>query len=111
MTGCGWLLRNTGDRFVFAPNGDLSASAQRYYATSSNELLTVTEAYFGDGAYSIHGNQITLIKDSDKSKPEPGLFRVEQESKDGGRTWKDKLYLMRKSVVDGSDYEVNYDKK
>ena len=102
-----------GDRLVFAPNGRFAgaSAAQQYYATSNNELLTVTDAYFGDGTYSIHGNQIILIKDSDKSKPEPGLFRVEQESKDGGRTWKDKLYLIRKSVVDGSDYEVNYDKQ
>jgi hypothetical protein len=66
-------------------------------------LLTVTDAYFGDGTYSIKGNQIILIHDNDKSKPEQGFIRLEQESKDDGRTWKDKLYLMRKSVVDGSD--------
>ena len=114
MTGV-WMAATAtaGDRLVFAPNGRFAgaSAAQRYYATSSNELLTVTDAYFGDGAYSIKGNQVILIHDSEKNNPEKGFMRVEQESKDGGRTWKDKLYLMRKSVVDGSDYEVNYDKQ
>ncbi len=102
-----------GDRFVFAPNGRYAgaSAAQRYYATSSNELLTVTDAYFGDGAYSIKGNHITLVHDNDKSKPEPGYIRLEQESTDGGRTWKDKLYLLRISAVDGAEYEVGYDKQ
>jgi hypothetical protein len=102
-----------GDRFAFAPNGRFAgaSASQKYFVTSSNELLTVTDAYFGDGTYSIKGNQIILIHDNDKSKPEQGFIRLEQESKDDGRTWKDKLYLMRKSVVDGSDYEVNYDKQ
>jgi hypothetical protein len=102
-----------GDRFAFASNGRFAgaSASQKYFVTSSNELLTVTDAYFGDGAYSIKGNQITLIHDNNKSNPEKGFIRLEQESKDGGITWKDKLYLMRKSVVDGSDYEVNYDKQ
>ncbi len=114
MTGV-WMsaTATAGDRFVFAPNGRFAgaSASQKYYATSSNELLTVTDAYFGDGAYSIKGNQIILIHDSDKSKPEQGFMRLAQESQDGGRTWKDKLYLLRKSAVDGSEYEVNYDKQ
>jgi len=107
------VTATAGDRFVFAPNGRFAgaSAAQRYYATSSNELLTVTDAYFGDGAYSIKGNRITLVHDNDKSKPEPGYIRLEQESMDGGRTWKDRLYLMRTSTVDGSEYELGYDKQ
>jgi hypothetical protein len=102
-----------GDRLVFAPNGRYAgaSAAQQYYATSSNELLTVTDAYFGNGSYTIKGNQITLTHDNDKNKPEKGFMRLEQESQDGGRTWKDHLYLLRTSVVDGSEYEVNYDKQ
>jgi hypothetical protein len=114
MTGV-WMAATAtaGDRIVFAPNGRFAgaSAAQRYYATSSNELLTVTDAYFGDGAYSIRGNQITLIHDNDKSKPEKAFMRLEQESQDGGRTWKDKLYLLRKSAVDGSEYELGYEKQ
>jgi hypothetical protein len=59
----------------------------------------------------VHGNQITLTKDNDKSRHENGYFRVEQESLDGGRTWKTKLYLLRKSNIDGSDYELGYQKQ
>lgn len=114
MTGV-WMsaTATAGDRFAFASNGRFAgaSAAQKYYATSSNELLTVTDAYFGDGAYSIKGNQVILTHDNDKNNPEKGFIRLEQESMDGGRTWKDKLYLMRKSIVDGSDYEVNYDKQ
>jgi len=113
MTGVWMAVTATaGDRFVFAPNGRFAgaSAAQHYYATSGNELLTVTDAYFGDGAYSIQGNHITFTKDSDK-KPQPGLFRIEQESIDGGRTWKEKLYLTRTSSVDGSEYELGYTKQ
>jgi len=102
-----------GDRIVFAPNGRYAgaSAAQRYYATSNNELLTVTDAYFGDGGYSLNGNQITLTHDNDKNKIDKGFIRIEQESMDGGRTWKDKLYLLRTSIVDGSEYEVVYEKQ
>ena len=87
-----------GDRFAFASNGRFAgaSASQKYYVTSSNELLTVTDAYFGDGAYSIRGNRVTLIHDNEKNNPETGFIRVEQESKDDGRTWKDKLYLVTK---------------
>lgn len=102
-----------GDRFAFASNGRFAgaAASQKYFVTSTNELLTETDAFFGDGVYSIRGNQVTLIHDSEKNNPETGFIRVEQESKDDGRTWLDKLYLLRKSVRDGSEYEVNYDKQ
>ena len=36
------------------------------------------------------------------------LLRLEQESRDGGRSWVDKLYLLRKSTTDGREYEVAY---
>lgn len=114
MTGV-WMAATAtaGDRIVFAPNGRYAgaSASQKYYSTSNNQLLTVTDAYFGDGAYSIHGNQVKLIHDNNKSNPETGFVRIEQESRDDGRSWKYKLYLLRKSVVDGSDYEVCYDKQ
>ena len=34
----------------------------------------------------IKGNHITLVHDNDKSKPEPGYIRLEQESTDGGKS-------------------------
>ena len=104
---------SAGDRFAFASNGRFAgaAASQRYVRLSSTELLRVTDAYFGDGSYVISGNGISLIHDSEKNNPERALFRIEQESTNGGATWKDKLFLLRKSVVDGSEYEVAYDKQ
>jgi hypothetical protein len=98
-----------GDRYVFAANGRYAsaAAAQRYVRISSTELLRVTDAYFGDGAYRLKGHQIVLTPDG-KTGTENGLLRVQQESSDGGRTWADKLYLLRKSAVDGAEYEVAY---
>jgi len=101
-----------GDRMAIAPNGRYAgASAAQHYYSNGAAMTTVTDAYFGDGAYVVHGNQITLTRDNDKSRQENGYFRVEQESMDGGRAWKTKLYLLRKSNIDGSDYELGYEKQ
>jgi len=101
-----------GDRMAIAPNGRYAgASAAQHYYSNGAAMTTVTDAYFGDGAYAVHGNQITLTRDNDKSKHENGYFRVEQESMDGGRTWKTRLYLLRKSNIDGTDYELGYEKQ
>lgn len=101
------------DQFTFAANGRYAgaAAAQQYSRLSSTELLTTTQAYFGNGAYTLKGNIITLTPDDRKSQPETALLRVEEESKDDGRTWVENLYLLRRSVVDGQDYEVRYQKK
>ena len=36
------------------------------------------------------------------------FYRIEQESKDEGRTWADAFYLMRTSTVDGQEYELRF---
>ena len=102
-----------GDRFAFAANGRYAgaAASQKYYSVNSTEMLTVTDAYFGDGSYTILGHQIILKSDGNPKNSESGLFRIESESYDGGRTWRNKLYLLRKSVVDGAEYELGYDKQ
>lgn len=99
-----------GDRWVFAPNGRYASAsaAQRYVATTTNEVLTITDAYFGDGSYALSGAGILLTPDNDKTNPKKGWFRLEQESYDNGNTWTDKLYLLRASVVDGREYELAY---
>ncbi|HEX7287778.1 MAG TPA: hypothetical protein VF532_16435 [Candidatus Angelobacter sp.] len=98
-----------GDKITFAGNGRFAnaAAAQQYHLTS-NELITTTQAYFGNGSYILRGNSITLTQDDKKT--DRGFFRVEQESKDGGRTWADVFYLMRTSAVDGQEYELKYGK-
>ncbi|HET8889387.1 MAG TPA: hypothetical protein VFQ41_10825 [Candidatus Angelobacter sp.] len=98
-----------GDKITFAGNGRFAnaAAAQQYHLTA-NELITTTQAYFGNGSYTLRGNSITLTQDDNRT--DRGFFRVEQESKDGGRTWADVFYLMRTSSVDGQDYELKYGK-
>jgi hypothetical protein len=106
-----WMIATAtaGDRWVFAPNGRYaSAAAAQRYAYSSTEALTITDAYFGNGSYSLDGYRIFLTGDNDKSNPKSGWFRIEQESFDNGNTWHDNLYLLRTSNVDGKDFEVRY---
>jgi len=101
------------DQFIFAGNGRYAsaAAAQQYTRISSTELLTTTQAYFGNGAYALRGNEIRLTQDDRKSQPDFGLVRVEEESKDDGRSWAQVLYLLRTSAVDGKEYEVRYGKR
>ncbi|HET9363708.1 MAG TPA: hypothetical protein VFP71_01850 [Candidatus Angelobacter sp.] len=95
-----------GDLITFAGNGRFAnaAAAQQYHLTP-NELITTTQAYFGNGSYTLRGNAITMTQDDKKIIP--GFFRVEQETKDGS-TWADVFYLMRTSSVDGQEYELRF---
>jgi len=96
-----------GDLITFAGNGRFAnAAAAQQYHLSTNELITTTQAYFGNGSYTLRGNSITLTQDDKKITP--GLFRIEQESKDDGRTWADVFYLMRTSSVNGELYELRF---
>jgi hypothetical protein len=98
-----------GDQITFAGNGRYAnaAAAQQYYLTST-QLLTTTQAYFGNGAYTLQGNAITLTQDDKKNQPEHAFFRIEEESKDNGQSWTPALYILRKSAIDGQDYELKY---
>ena len=94
------------DRYVFAANGRFASAAAAMTTTriSPTELLQTTNAYFGNGAYTINGSAITLTTDSDRGNPRRGSFRVEQVSKDGGATWTDRLCLL----LEGISGEVCY---
>ncbi|HEU4414542.1 MAG TPA: hypothetical protein VFT65_07130 [Candidatus Angelobacter sp.] len=96
-----------GDMITFAGNGRFAnAAAAQQYHLGTNELITTTQAYFGNGSYTLRGNAITMKQDDGKTTP--GFFRIEQESKDDGRTWADAFYLMRTSSVDGQEYELRF---
>jgi hypothetical protein len=99
-------------QFTFGANGRYASAAarQQYSAISNSEVLATTTGFFGDGAYSLKGNAITLTPDNRKNQPEHGFIRVEEESQDEGRTWVESLYLLRTSSVDGKEYEVRYHK-
>ncbi|MDP4253553.1 MAG: hypothetical protein Q8938_06095 [Bacteroidota bacterium] len=109
-----WMMATAtaGDQITFAPNGRYAnAAASQQYGFTSTSAVTITDAYFGNGAYSVKGNNILLTQDNDKAHPTPGWFRLEEESKDNGNTWKKKLYLTRTSTVDGTEYEVGFTKQ
>ncbi len=97
------------DRFVFAANGRYggASASQQYNVLSSREVLETTTAFFGDGAYTLRGNTITLTPDNRK-RPENGFIRLEEESKDEGRSWVETLYLLRTSEINGEQYEMAY---
>jgi len=101
-----------GDRIVFAPNGRYAnAAASQQYTVTATSVMTITDAYFGNGRYALKGYQIIFTGDDDKSNPRPGLYRLEEESRDNGNTWKSKLYITRISTIDGAEYEVGYEKQ
>jgi hypothetical protein len=104
---------SVADQFVFAGNGRYAsaAAARQYSRISSSEALETTQAFFGNGAFTLRGNAITLTPDDRNSRAETGFIRVEDESKDEGTSWVEALYLLRVSAVDGKDYEVRYQKK
>ena len=64
---------------------------------SPMELLTTTNAYFGNGSYRISGNAITLTTDQDRTHPQRGLFRIEGDTQDGA-TWKERLCLLLEGI-------------
>jgi len=101
------------DQIIIAGNGRYAntAARQQYSRISSTEVLETTTAAFGNGTYTLKGNAITLIQDDRKNQPETGFIRMEEESKDEGRTWAPILYLLRVSAVNGQDYEVRYNRK
>ena len=97
--------------FTFAGNGRYLDAAGRtqYDRINSSEVLATTTTFAGNGAYTLRGNSITLKPDG--RSPEPGFIRVEEESKDNGRSWVEVLYLMRTSSVDGKEYELRMKKQ
>jgi hypothetical protein len=74
---------------------------------SETELLQTTNAYFGNGSYTINSSAISLTTDSDRGNPTRGHLRVEQVSKDGGATWTDRLCLL----LEGISGEVCYNRE
>jgi hypothetical protein len=88
------------DRYTFTPSGRYASAAAAMTRTRINnaQVLQTTNAYFGDGAYEISDNTMTLIADGDRGRREVRRFRLEQESGDGGATWSDRLCLLTDGV-------------
>jgi len=109
-----WTTASGGvsGQYQFAANGRYATAAavQRYSAVSSSQVVASTQAFFGNGSFTVQENGITLTPDDGKGPRETGWLRLEEESRNGGRTWTPVLYLLRVSAVDGKDYEVRYTK-
>ena len=90
-------------RYAFSPSGRYAESgAMRRYA-GNDRVWTATT--FGDGAYALRGNEITLIPD--QGPREVGTIRLEQVSEDGGTTWVEKLYLVKPNPMAGGCGQFN----
>ena len=97
-------------KYIFAANGRYQFIGA-YTSTSriSSDMIEMrTSGFTGDGAYSISGNKLTTAKDHDK--PDVSQYRLEKVNH-GGTGWKDRLYLLSKSSVDGALYEVCYERE
>jgi hypothetical protein len=101
-----WIMAtgNVGLQYTFQANGRYADTAATQYrtSTSSNKVSETTTGFFGNGSYSIDGS--TLVMKRDDNKRTAYFFRVEQVSRDSGRTWADELCLMEP----GSTGEVCY---
>lgn len=95
------------DQWVFTANGRYggASAVQNYSGLSNGTVLETTRAFFGDGAFTLNGNLMHLTPDDHARSPQVALIRVEEEN--GAPI----LYMMRKSSVDGSIYEVRYKKQ
>jgi hypothetical protein len=80
-------------RYTLAANGRYASGSAIGYSqrVSPTEVLYTTTGFRGDGAWTVKGQTLTLTPDN--RPPEPGTFRLEQESKDG-RTWRDRLCVL-----------------
>jgi hypothetical protein len=92
-------------QYAFTPAGRYAffGVGQRYMALTRFEAAVWTSTTFGDGSYTIHGNELTL--QPDRGDRDLFFFRLEEVSEDGGRTWTEKLFMMqptRTVTLDGS---------
>jgi hypothetical protein len=88
---------SVGLRYEFSADG-------RYADAAGVRQRRTTQTFFGNGSYSFDGN--TLIMTSDDRQRTTAQFRLEQESKDFGRTWTDTLCLLSP----GASGEVCYNR-
>ncbi len=101
-----WLMAtgNLGLAYTFLANGRYKSTGVTQFRTpaTNEQTLETTQAFFGDGSYSFEGNGLVLTRNDQQSSMMS--FRLEEVSKDSGRTWRDELCLQDP----GSKGEVCY---
>ncbi len=99
-------------KYIFAANGRYQFIGA-YSTTSriSSDMIEMrTSGFTGDGSFIVNGNKLTTTHDNDRSKKDVVQYRFEKVNH-GGTGWKDRLYILDNSVVDGKLYEVCYEKE
>ena len=96
LTGT-WITATAtvGLRYAFLPNGRYAGAAgasQYRESLTGTGVVQTTQAYFGDGSYAFDGN--TLVLTGDDHRVTRDYFRLQQVSKDFGRTWSPELCLL-----------------
>lgn len=111
-----WMAMGSGalTEYIFAANGHYQfigayGSSTKVTDTYNEYIYTKTSSFAGDGAYSIKGDQLSFGRRGDKDK-EQVRFRFEKVNH-GGTGWKERLYMLKTSAVDGRLYEVCYEKR
>ncbi len=97
-------------QYAFTPAGRYAffGVGQRYMALSRFEAAVWTSTTFGDGSYTIRGNELAL--QPDQGDRDLFLYRLEEVSEDGGRSWTEKLFMMqptRTVTIDGARTKDN----
>jgi hypothetical protein len=98
-------------KYIFAANGRYQFIGA-YTTTSriSRDMIEMrTSGFTGDGTFIVNGNKLTTTRDAEKSKKDVVQFRFEKVNH-GGSGWRDRLYILANSAVDGKLYEVCYEK-
>ena len=63
------------------------------------DISVLASAAFGNGRYAVQGNELTLMPD--RGTREVAFIRLEQVSEDGGRSWVEKLYMLKPLAFTG----------
>ena len=107
-----WVMSESGatGEYLFAANGNYAfagALGSTYKTTDQNyEYLHIkTNAFAGDGAFTIVGNELTLKRRGGAA--EKARIRFEKVNH-GGTAWKDRIYLLKRDLV--GETEVGYER-
>ena len=111
-----WKLKSNGPAigdYVFAANGNYQfiggLGSSNTSKDSRYEYLHITSyAFQGDGAYTINGNQLKLMKRGEQ--PEQLRIRFEKINH-GGTGWNDRIHLLKRDPTIQKEYEVTYEKE
>ncbi len=92
--------------YIFAANDryEDQAAVRTYRDISPTEILEKTTGFFGSGKYTINGNELTLLPDDKRKKPQRIIFRLSNDFEHG--EWRENLYLLQVSYDGGSEYEL-----